>query len=341
MRLLIAFTIVLTINTQVFAQQRPYYTQYILNTFIINPAVAGIENYTDVKASHRRQWVGLSGAPVTTYLTVQGPLRKSTTGRETATSFHPTGENPRGKQYWDDYTATDPHAGVGLTILNDKTGPLNRFSITAAYAYHLPLSQKMSLSAGVAAGVQNMRLNTNELYFGQNTGIDPAITGTGTIHTWKADINAGLWLYSASFFAGVSAQNIISQDFAFEKDTIKKETGRLVPHLFMTVGYRFLLTEDINFLPGIMIKYLQPKVISYDINAKWQYRDFLWVGASYRYKDGYAGMLGLNISHTFNIGYSYDQTTSGLNTVSKGSHEILLGFLIGNNYGDWCPRNVW
>ncbi|MDE3125545.1 MAG: type IX secretion system membrane protein PorP/SprF, partial [Bacteroidota bacterium] len=27
------------------AQQRPYYTQYILNNFIINPAVAGIENY--------------------------------------------------------------------------------------------------------------------------------------------------------------------------------------------------------------------------------------------------------------------------------------------------------
>src|SRR4051812_7152338 len=168
MRLLIAFTIVLTINIQVFAQQRPYYTQYILNTFIINPAVAGIENYTDVKASHRRQWVGLNGAPVTTYLTIQGPLHKSTTGRENATSFHPTGENPRGEQYWKDYTAADPHAGVGLTILNDKTGPLNRFSITAAYAYHLPLTSKTSLSAGVATGIQNMHLNISELYFGQN-----------------------------------------------------------------------------------------------------------------------------------------------------------------------------
>lgn len=37
------------------AQQRPYYTQYIMNNYIINPAVAGIENYWDVKASHRLQ----------------------------------------------------------------------------------------------------------------------------------------------------------------------------------------------------------------------------------------------------------------------------------------------
>ena len=37
------------------AQQRPYYTQYILNNFIVNPAVAGIENYTDVKISHPDQ----------------------------------------------------------------------------------------------------------------------------------------------------------------------------------------------------------------------------------------------------------------------------------------------
>jgi hypothetical protein len=41
-----------------FAQQRPHYTQYILNNYILNPAISGIENYTDVKLSARDQWVG-------------------------------------------------------------------------------------------------------------------------------------------------------------------------------------------------------------------------------------------------------------------------------------------
>ena len=341
MRLLTALSILIFNCTFVYAQQRPYYTQYVLNTFIINPAVAGIENYTDIKISHRHQWTGIDGAPVTTYLTIQGPLHKSMEKRENPTSFHPNRANPRGEQYWNDYTATDPHAGIGLTILNDKTGPLNRFSVTAAYAYHLPLTQKISISGGIAAGIQNIGLNTSKLYFGENTGIDPAIVGTGVLNTLKGDINAGLWLYSPTFFAGIAAQNIVPASFAFNNDTIKRQTSRLVAHLFFTAGYRFLLTEDINFLPSIMVKYLQPGVISYDVNAKCQYRDFLWVGASYRYKDGYATMLGLNINSLLNISYAYDQTTSGLKPVAGGSHEIVLGFLIGNNWGDWCPRNVW
>jgi hypothetical protein len=72
-----------------------------------------------------------------------------------------------------------------------------------------------------------------------------------------------------------------------------------------------------------------------------QYRDLAWIGASFRLDDGFAGMMGVNVSNTFNVSYAYDYTTTRLNTVSKGTHEIVLGFLIGNKYGDWCPRNVW
>ena len=58
------------------AQQKPHYSQYVLNQYILNPALTGIENYVDVKFSHRHQWVGLEGAPVTTYATVHGAIGK-------------------------------------------------------------------------------------------------------------------------------------------------------------------------------------------------------------------------------------------------------------------------
>lgn len=323
------------------AQQRPHYTQYIMNNYVINPAVAGIENYWDVKASHRHQWVGLDGAPVTTYLTLQGPLKRSDYERETATSFHPAGENPRGSAYWKDYGATDPHAGVGFTLLNDRTGPLNRLTVTGTYAYHLPIGPSTNLSAGVSVGAQNITLNTSKLYFGEDYPVDPAVGASGNINKWKPDISAGLWLYSANYFAGIAAQNIVPNGIAFSDDTVKVESGRLVPHLFATFGYRFLISDDFNFLPSIMLKYVQPAPVSFDLNAKLQYQDLVWFGASYRYKDGFAGMVGINVSNTFNVGYSYDVTTSALNKVSNGSHEIVVGFLIGNKYGDTCPRNVW
>ncbi len=327
--------------TIVAAQQRPYYTQYIMNNYIINPAVAGIENYWDVKASHRLQWVGLQDAPVTTYLTFHGPLRKSDYERESATSFHASGSNPRGEAYWQDYVAPEPHHGIGFTVLNDRTGPLNRFAAYGTYSYHMSLSPRTSLAMGVSAGITNMSLDASKLNFGATTTVDPAVASSGVISRIKPDISAGLWLYSRDYFLGVAAQQIIPQQIAFSNNTVYVQDGKLLPHIFVSAGYRMQLTDDISFLPSMLLRYINPLPLGFDLNGKFQYQDLLWAGASYRYQDGFAAMVGVNLNRNINIGYSYDVQTSNLNTVSKGTHEILIGFLLGNRYGDWCPRNLW
>ena len=320
-------------------QQLPHYTQYILNNFILNPAVAGIENYTDVKLSHRHQWVGIDGAPVTTYFTIHGPLKKGDYQRETSTGFKTSGENPRGKAYWQEYTKADPHAGIGFTVLNDRTGPLNRFAAYGTFSYHLGISAQTSISAGISAGIKNTTLNAGKLSF--DVPLDPAVVGSGNLNSISPDISAGIWMYSADYFAGLSFQNVIPSRLKFSGDSVKLVGGRYVPHTFLSAGYRFLITDDISFLPSALLKYITSAPVGFDVNAKVQYHDFIWLGGSYRYQDSYAVMAGLNISNTLNIGYSYDITTSRLNTVSRGSHEIVVGFLLGNRYGDWCPRNLW
>jgi type IX secretion system PorP/SprF family membrane protein len=320
------------------AQQKPHYTQYILNQYIINPALTGIENYTDIKVSHRHQWAGIDGAPVTTYLTAHTSLGKKDY-RTTATSFEVPGENPRGQRYWEDYTAAEPHHGIGLQIINDKTGPLGQFSAYATYAYHIGLSPRTSLAAGFGAGFSRVSLQTDKLQFA--VPVDPAVYTSGSINQFKPDFTAGLYLYSADYFVGVSAQQIIPQKIDFRDNTVKEKGGRLVPHVFATTGYRFLLDEDFNVIPSVMVKYISPMPLQVDVNAKLQYRDFLWLGASYRVKYGFAGMVGMNISNTVQVGYSYDYSTTALNNYSHGTHEFLIGFTIGNKYDDSCPRNVW
>ena len=321
------------------AQQKPHYTQYILNQYILNPALSGIENYTDIKISHRQQWTGIEGAPVTTYLTVHTPIGKDDY-RTTATSFAVPGENPRGSRYWESYTAAAPHHGAGLQVINDRTGPLNAFAAYLTYAYHLGLSATTSIAAGFGAGINSIALDASRLRFGQVT-VDPAVYGSGELQKLKPDLTAGLYLYSSDFFAGLSAQQILPQKIDFSNNTVKKEEGRMVPHLFATAGYRLLLTEDINLIPSVLVKYIQPVPVQFDINAKIQYRDLLWVGGSYRKSDGVSGMVGLNISNTLNIGYAYDHSTSPLRNYSNGTHEFVLGFLLGNRYSDSCPRNIW
>ncbi|HEX2629653.1 MAG TPA: type IX secretion system membrane protein PorP/SprF [Chitinophagaceae bacterium] len=323
-------------------QQRPHYTQYLINPYIINPAITGIENYTDVKLSIRDQWVGLNGAPRTVYFTVHGPLGKKDY-RESATSFRVPGENPRGRAYWETYTAAEPHHGLGLTVINDKTGSFSKFSASATYAYHLGLTPTTNLSAGFSAGISRVGIDKGKQDFGGGTFDDPAVgaAASGVINKIRPDVGFGLWLYSRDFFIGLAGQQVVPQKLMYVDDDLILTKGKLVPHLFFTAGYRFLLSDDINAIPSLMVKYtngVKGNEFQPEMNVKFQYRDQLWLGGGYRYKDGYAAMMGLNVSNTFNVSYSYDFTSSPLNTVSKGTHEIVLGFIIGNKYSEACPR---
>ena len=322
------------------AQQQPHYTQYIINGYIINPAITGIENYTDVKLSHRHQWVGIQDAPVTTYFTIHKPLGKQD-DRTTATSYEMKDENPRGRYFWQDYEAAKPHHGIGLKVVNDRTGPLNNFGGYVSYAYHLGVSARTSIAMGFEAGARNLSLNRSKLDFGSANPVDPAIYSSGDLNQLKPDFGAGVYVYSADYFVGVSAQQMITQKIYFSDNTLRQQDSRLVPHIFATAGYRFLITDDLSGLPSVMGKYISPLPFQLDLNMKVQYRDVFWLGASYRFEDSFAGMLGVNVSNTFNFGYSYDYSISKLNRVSRGTHEIVFGFLLGNKYGDWCPRNVW
>lgn len=338
LKLLFVFSCFVQISN---AQQRPYYTQYILNNYIINPAVAGIENYTDVKFSHRHQWVGLQDAPVTTYFTIHGPFKKDEYGRETATTFRPQGSNPRGDAYWRTYNVAPSHQGWGFTILNDKTGPLNRLAAYGTYSYHLGISERTALAGGISVGFTQMSLNASKLNFG-TINVDPAVAGSGQLNRIKPDISAGLWLYSSDYFIGLSAQQIVPQQIAFSDNSVSLQNNKLIPHLFLSAGYRIPVGEDFSLLPSAMIRYIAPLPIGFDINAKFQYQDLIWTGLSYRYQDGFAAMVGLNISNKINIGYAYELATqSSLRLVTRGTHELMIGFLLGNRFGDWCPRNLW
>ncbi|XHR97751.1 PorP/SprF family type IX secretion system membrane protein [Mucilaginibacter sp. UC70_90] len=134
------------------AQQRPQYTQYVFNNYLLNPALSGIENYTDVKLGYRSQWTGLEGAPVTSYFSVNAPIGNRFLQGD-ATAFPAGGGlNPSSRSYTQNYMAAEPHHGVGLMVVSDKTGPITQTNIDATYAYHLGLTEKLNLAVGVSAG---------------------------------------------------------------------------------------------------------------------------------------------------------------------------------------------
>ena len=141
------YTIVLLLLVHVaVAQQRPQYTQYVFNNYLLNPAVTGIENYTDVKAGYRAQWTGLEGAPVTSYLTINAPIGRQFV-ESSANSFGAGGgQNPNSRSYTQDYMAAAPHHGIGAMVITDKAGPITQTNAAATYAYHLGLTDKLNFN---------------------------------------------------------------------------------------------------------------------------------------------------------------------------------------------------
>ncbi len=326
------------------AQAKPSYTQYVLNNYILNPAVSGIENYTDARISYRNQWTGIKGAPVTGYLTIHKPLGKEMRENSSPTSFTPKGINPRGKEYWTNYTAPPAHHGIGIQIINDKAGYLGRWSLAFTYAYHKPVGTKTTLAAGFSAGLSSVNLDRSKIYFGSLDPNDPAIGyASNELTKVKPEMGAGLFLYSARFFLGASVLNVIPGKNRFVKND--RFGDYYTPNIFVSGGYRFALDDNFTLLPSVMYQHWKPQLYGVHLNVKLQYQDYLWTGASYRYSDlisGYAAYAGLNISNTLNLTYSYEvSTTSRLRNYTGNTHEVMIGFIFGNKYGDSCPRNVW
>jgi type IX secretion system PorP/SprF family membrane protein len=316
------------------AQQRPQYTQYVFNNLLLNPAVTGIENYTDVKAGYRSQWTGLQGAPITSYLTVDAPLGNAFLQGDASAFPASGGENPSSRLYTQNYMAAEPHHGIGFTLVSDVAGPITQTNIDATYAYHIGISSNVNLSLGVSAGMSRISLNTSELSL--ETPIDPAIAN-GNNSQWKPDLGTGVWLYASNYYVGASVQQLLPTNLYFSTNNYNQ--SKTVPQYFLTSGVKLFLTDDITLMPSFLIKVINPEPVTYDINAKLSFQDKFWFGGSYRHDDSFGVLAGVNISSFINIGYSYDITTSALNTVSNGTHEIVISLLLNNRYKVTCPQH--
>jgi len=319
------------LNSFALGQIKPQFTQYIYNGLLLNPAITGIEDYTDLRFGFRDQWTGIQDAPKTFFFTVQTPLGNKNT-HQTPTSFSQSLEgitNEENLEY------LSPHHGIGFIAIGDKYGPFTQLNVDISYAYHIPLSNRTSLALGFSGGIYEVGLNTQSLVLPSGILADPSVKSNNRIFP---DLNLGLFLYNRRYFLGASISNIIDNNFGSD---LIINSGSTTKNYFFTAGYKLYLSRTFSLLPSILFKYYRPEPASLDINLKASYLDRIWLGASVRQNDSFSILAGINISPLYNIGYSYDYTTSPLSSYVGGTHEIFIGFLINNINHHLCPRNVW
>lgn len=321
MKKLIFILLFTLVCCNIYAQQRPHYSQYLQNMSVLNPAVTGINSGLDLRFGMRAQWQGLKDAPKTGYITFSSPVSFGGDMANYRSSDLGVTE-PASKDDMFDYSSSMSHHSFGLLLLNDKTGPLSRTTGNLTYAYHLAIGDASNLSVGVGVGLNRIGVNAEALVFDE---VDDPVVGTSSqINKYTPDLNAGIYFYTSTLYFGVSAQQIIRNKIAFDGDF---NIGKDVAHYFATAGYKFWINNDFSVTPSVMLKMVDPLPKAFDLNLKVAYRNSFWIGGGYRKNDAFFGNIGFNVANMVGLGYAYDYTTSELGSVSKGSHELSLRVL--------------
>lgn len=271
------------------AQQLPQYTQYMLNDLAINPAVAGKNNYADMRSNNRYQWVGMTDAPRTNMLTLHSPLKNR-------------------------------HMGLGTNIYTDIVGPTRRVGISLAYAYHIKIAKNTRISLGISAGIQQWGIDGHKLHL-HDSGDDNLLTQYQT--KIVPDFGAGLMVHNDKWYIGFSAPQLYQSPIQLYKGGDNK--GTLVTHFLLNGAYKISVGDNFKVEPSFLVKMADPTPVKIDVGARVIYQDQIWLGVGYRNNDAITALLGFMYKDYLLIGYSFDYTTSNLKKYSTGTHELMLG----------------
>ncbi|MEI8136192.1 MAG: type IX secretion system membrane protein PorP/SprF [Bacteroidota bacterium] len=273
-----------------FSQQLPQYTQYMLNEMAINPAVAGKDDYSDVRSNNRYQWVGITDAPRTYMITLNGPIKAK-------------------------------NMGVGMNLYTDIVGPTRRTGLNFSYAYHMKLKKDMFLSMGLSAGVLQWGIDGSKLIL-RDAGDENLLTTYQT--TYVPDFGAGIYFHKKDkFYVGLSLPQLYKAPIKLYDGAGKNST--LVNHFNLNAAYKFDLNEDFKIEPSFLVKYAIPAPPKLDVGARVIYQEQIWLGGAYRHNDAFTALIGYFYKNYLMIGYSYDFTTTNIRKYSTGTHEIMLG----------------
>lgn len=306
-----------------FAQQLPQYTQFVINPYLVNPAIAGTEDFVHLQAGYRSQWSGFEGAPQTTYF-----------------SGHSTLNNRKIAEH-KNRLISGSRVSMGLLLTNDKTGPLEQNTGALTFAYNFPLNgQGLRLSFGLNAGLKRFTYDPE----GHTDHIlhqdDPAIQQL--ISKSLLNFSAGTWLYDKNCFAGLSSFQLFNMDHSDQDFALEITSGNVfLRHYNAMLGFNLNMGEGLNLVPSVLLKMVAGAPISYDLNAKLVIADQYWLGGSYRRDDSFAFLGGLLINNRLELSYSFDLLFSNIRTAAAGSNEIHVGYRIFHGAPVSCPKMFW
>lgn len=276
------------IGNKSFAQQDPHFTQYFDNTLFVNPAYAGSNGALNFTGIHREQWLGFEGRPSSTSLSLHSPLSYES-------------------------------VGVGLTVVNDKVGPLNQTMFYGDFSYTLKFNNpKNKLSFGVKAGMNLINVGTSPLT--TTDANDPKLL-SNVQNRINPNFGVGIYYHTPRFFIGASTPKILEASYdGLNSRNLEKR------HYFGIVGGVFTLSDQWKLRPTAQLKLTENAPMSLDISAAGIFMDKFWVGANYRLDAAIGAFIQYQVTDQLRAGFATDFGTQEIRKYNDGTFEIMLSY---------------
>ncbi len=293
-RLNITTLLLFTGLSVLYPQQDPLLSQYMFGIPTYNPGASGSSGMVCATAVNRQQWVGLTGAPVTTSFNINAPVKLF--GRQ---------------------------SGVGVMIRSDKAGFDNDISLSLAYSYFIDIGQG-SLGIGLTAGVINKALDptwvipSGDIYVPPSG--DPLIPENKESYV-AFDAGLGVFYSTGKYYAGVSVTHLNEPSIKFSKGT-----PYLSRHYYLTAGYNLTMPNPAFEFKPSFLAFSDGRVIQLTLSSVVTYNKKVWGGVSYRAGDAVIGMAGVELYNGIRLGYAYDFSMTDIRRNTSGSHEFMINY---------------
>ena len=273
----------------------PLLSQYMAeNPYVISPTFAGIGPYFQLRVSGLEQWVGVSNAPGTQSISLDGRFGDVN--------------------------------GVGMLLFNDQNGNTKQYGGHISYAHHLTLSdyRNQFLSFGMSYRFTQFKIDVSNF-----NGDDPSVYGDKS--SFNSNFDVGMLYRFEEFYMSLNASNILDKSaraFADSEPVILRNysvfTGykftRNPYHQFEVSLFGRYFESDARSSTDVNVKY---RKITGD--------DYFWAGASVRLIND-TGLTPTSITPMagvkygkFYVSYGFEVTFGDIIQYNVGTHLITLG----------------
>jgi type IX secretion system PorP/SprF family membrane protein len=280
------------------AQQLFRRSQFMTNSFLSNPAIAGTLPETPVTMTFRNQWTGFDGAPET--MTLSG------------------------------HTSLPNNLGIGAIVYSDDTGgAINRTGLEIAGSYTIDLNNYDAVSFGLS-------VMANQWSFDNDLDVwdveDPALQ-YGLEQSLSFDAQFGMMVFGDGYSFGFAIPHLLQSSTGLQASSMSSVAENDNFRHFRFMGqYSFQVNNDFRLEPSGMVRLTERTPAQLDVYLRGWYADMAWIALGFRTND--AAIVGVGGQYgPMGLSYTYDITSTSASYFSPHSHEVTLTYFVPRSSG--------